>query len=61
MKKAASLLSNKASYFSTVDGLTNILSTMTNDEKSINQESMKEIADRRYRWEIIANKYLQLI
>ena len=34
---------------------------MTNDEKSINQESMKEIADRRYRWEIIANKYLQLI
>ena len=52
---------NKAWYFNTVDDLANILSAMTNDEKSINQQSMKEIADRRYRWDVIANKYLQLI
>ena len=52
---------NKASYFSTVDELVNILSAMTNEERSINQQSMKEIADRRYRWDVIAKKYLQLI
>lgn len=52
---------NKASYFSTVNDLTKILSTITSDDIRLNEQSMKEIADRRYHWGIIANKYLQLI
>ena len=52
---------NKALYFSSADDLTNILSAIRNKEKRVNQQLMKEIADRRYRWDVIANKYLHLI
>lgn len=52
---------NKAMYFSSASDLINTLSAISNEDISINQQSMKEIADRRYRWGMIANKYLQLI
>lgn len=52
---------NKAMYFSSASELINILSTVSNEDISINQQSMREIAERRYRWSMVANKYLQLI
>lgn len=52
---------NKAWYFNSAFDLTNILSAIRNEDININQQSMKEIADRRYRWDAIAKKYLQLI
>jgi glycosyltransferase involved in cell wall biosynthesis len=52
---------DKALYFTSADELANILSAINDKEIIINRQSMKEIADRRYRWGTIANKYLQLI
>lgn len=51
----------KALYFTSAKDLTDILSKIRNNDIEIVRKSMKEIADRRYRWELIANKYLRLI
>lgn len=52
---------NKALYFQSSDQLLHLISsTKICDLKSLS-ETMKEIADRRYTWKIIANKYDYLI
>ncbi|MBC5835764.1 glycosyltransferase family 1 protein [Flavobacterium sp. F372] len=51
---------NKALYFSNELELTKIIQNVTkNDLKTLGLK-MKSIADRRYKWEIIAEKYKQL-
>ncbi|MFN0275038.1 MAG: DUF1972 domain-containing protein [Chitinophagales bacterium] len=48
---------NKAHYFENVQTLTTQLKTLRLNDLMENGKNMKEIADRRYRWEIIAAKY----
>lgn len=50
---------NKAIYFRTVDELINILNNQGIDINT-NAKSMKEIADRRYKWATIARQYENL-
>jgi len=52
----------KAIYFDDEQSLVNILNELEGDKINIKgyQQAMKEIARRRYRWEIIAEKYAQL-
>jgi glycosyltransferase involved in cell wall biosynthesis len=52
---------NSAWYFSTAADIQRKLDTMTEDELKGNAVWMKEIADRRYTWKIIADKYLFLV
>lgn len=50
---------NRAVYFNNESELLNLLNKIDNhefDQKALKSE-MKEIADRRYRWEIITDKY----
>lgn len=50
---------NKATYFSSSDQLTNILNNSDINLKA-NANAMKEIAERRYKWETIARQYENL-
>ncbi len=50
---------NKAIYFDSSETLIKLLTTQILDPIAIGQE-MKEIANRRYRWEIIAQQYERL-
>lgn len=52
---------NKAFYFSDEKELINILESKIENDYLENRKIMKEIADRRYTWEIIAQKYANLI
>lgn len=52
---------NKAEFFTTSDELIKILINITDSEINSLGIKMKEIADRRYSWEIISNKYSKLI
>jgi glycosyltransferase involved in cell wall biosynthesis len=52
---------NKAWYFSTADEMENMLAGLTAAGLVENGNEMKEIADRRYTWKIIADKYLFLV
>jgi glycosyltransferase involved in cell wall biosynthesis len=49
----------KAFYFKDAYDLQNVVNTKEIEFTAIAKE-MKEIADRRYRWEIISNKYCEL-
>ncbi|PHR30930.1 MAG: glycosyl transferase [Fluviicola sp.] len=48
---------NKASYFSSEKQLSELLKTITAKGLAKNGAAMQKIADRRYRWSIIADKY----
>lgn len=48
---------NKAFYFKTVEDLINIIGSTRIGELKAKSVLMKEIADRRYTWEVIAEKY----
>lgn len=52
---------NKAKFFTTSEGLIKILNTITDSEINSLGIKMKEIAEKRYSWEIISNKYEKLI
>lgn len=49
----------KAMYFKDVKQLKEVVTTLES-EFSGNAYNMKKIADRRYRWEVIAKKYCEL-
>lgn len=52
---------NKAAgYFNNSEGLSKLLSTLTDAELKTNSDSILEIAKRKYSWSIIAQKYAQL-
>jgi glycosyltransferase involved in cell wall biosynthesis len=51
---------NKALYFSNELELNKIIQNLTKNDLKILGLKMKRIADRRYKWEIIAEKYRQL-
>lgn len=48
---------NKALYFSDTQELIHNLKTFNPNLKESNATAMKEIAERRYRWEVVASKY----
>jgi glycosyltransferase involved in cell wall biosynthesis len=52
---------NKATYFKNADELIHKLNTITSYELLQNKYDMKSIADDRYTWEKIANKYACLV
>jgi glycosyltransferase involved in cell wall biosynthesis len=52
---------NKAFYFSNSEQLHDMLMTVSDPLLRQIANCMKEIAERRYRWEIIADKYYRLI
>lgn len=51
---------SKALYFNTPNDIIEILNTKSKSELISNSYSMKDIADRRYKWSTIANKYKKL-
>jgi glycosyltransferase involved in cell wall biosynthesis len=52
---------NKAWYFSTVDELMQIVTGASASDLRQKAAQMKEIADRRYTWSVIARKYIFLV
>ena len=48
---------NKTMYFKNEGELASFVQKMTDDEAIILSKTLKEIAERRYQWKIIANKY----
>lgn len=48
---------NKASYFKTVDDLKKIIASIESQDRARVAKEMSEIASRRYKWEIISEKY----
>jgi glycosyltransferase involved in cell wall biosynthesis len=52
---------NKAWYFSTADDIVKVVQNIGPQDLQEKAAGMKEIADRRYTWEIIARKYIFLI
>jgi len=52
---------HQANYFSTVEDLKNFITSLSMEKLRINAVSMKKIADRRYKWSLIAQKYEELI
>ncbi|HMP94345.1 MAG TPA: DUF1972 domain-containing protein [Phnomibacter sp.] len=50
----------KALYFETVEDLQRIIQQLSEAERTTMAASMKEIAQRRYTWEYIAHKYLEV-
>jgi len=52
---------NNAWYFSDSEDIQKVLSTVTTDELKQNADRMKSVADRRYTWKIIADKYSFLV
>jgi glycosyltransferase involved in cell wall biosynthesis len=52
---------HKAWYFSTMEDIIRIVQSLTPQDLVQKAAEMKEIADRRYTWEIIAKKYIFLI
>lgn len=52
---------NKAKFFTTSDDLIKVVNNLSDSEIIDLGNKMKEIAKRRYSWEIISNKYSKLI
>jgi glycosyltransferase involved in cell wall biosynthesis len=52
---------NKAWYFKEADDIVQIVETATPAERNEKAQIMKEIADRRYTWKVIAEKYTFLV
>lgn len=52
---------NQAIYFSNHNDLIEILNNLNDQEITVLGKKMKEIANKRYTWEIICNKYSKLI
>jgi glycosyltransferase involved in cell wall biosynthesis len=52
---------HKAWYFSTTEDIIRIVESLRPQDLTQKAAEMKEIADRRYTWEIIAKKYIFLI
>lgn len=51
----------KTFYYKNEDQLSSLIKNITGDEKIKISVLLKEVAERRYRWEIIANKYADII
>lgn len=51
---------NKAVYFDDVESLKNVVNSLTDADLQLLSAEMKKIADRRYLWKIIAQKYAEL-
>jgi glycosyltransferase involved in cell wall biosynthesis len=51
----------KAWYFSTTEDIIRIVQSLTPEDLAQKAMEMKEIADRRYTWEVIGKKYIFLI
>lgn len=52
---------NKAFYFSSKEELQNLLLTNTNDDViTLCGEQMKEVAEKRYTWKVITDKYAKI-
>jgi glycosyltransferase involved in cell wall biosynthesis len=51
----------KANYFTNAEDIYELMSNLNFDLLKLNGENMKKIADRRYQWKIIAQKYHDLI
>lgn len=52
---------NQASYFSNENDIKNFISYLSMEKLRANALEMKKIANRRYKWSIIAKKYEELI
>lgn len=52
---------NKASYFQTAQEITTFMQKISYENLRENASLMKEIAERRYQWKLIAAKYESLI
>lgn len=52
---------DKTLYFENESQLSKLLTSMADEEKNRIAKDLKEVADRRYRWETIANKYAEVI
>lgn len=52
---------DKTYYFKDENHLSSLIRNLSRDEKQKISMLLKEIADKRYRWEIIANKYAEII
>lgn len=52
---------NKSLYYNNADELTDLIMQITPKEKDDLTKALKEVADRRYKWKIIADKYAQVI
>jgi hypothetical protein len=50
---------NKAQYFRTAEELTELLRRVTTADWQAQRAVMKAIAERRYRWKLIADKYVE--
>ena len=51
----------KSLYFKDAEGLALILRDLTEDKLAGLAKDMREIAERRYRWDIICGKYAELL
>ena len=56
-----STTANKALYFKKEEDLISLLKTVDEDRLDEVKNNMKKIADERYTWNIVANKYAHLI
>jgi glycosyltransferase involved in cell wall biosynthesis len=52
---------NKALYFNNVEELSSIINYVTEDDLSLLSATMENIAQRRYTWKYITNKYKELV
>ncbi|GHV78814.1 rhamnosyltransferase [Spirochaetia bacterium] len=52
---------NRSMYFSTAEELHTMLMNVSDESLRTMAHNMKEIAERRYKWELIANKYYKNI
>ncbi len=52
---------NKANYFKTKEQIIQFMKTISMEKLRLNSSNMREIAERRYRWDLIAFKYESLI
>lgn len=52
---------DKSRYFNDSEELAVLIDSLTVDDKKRITDDMKEIADRRYQWKIIADKYAEII
>jgi len=52
---------NKALYFSNAQDLVKIIKNNRGYDFTVIRQNLKEIADRRYKWSIISNKYKELL
>lgn len=52
---------DKTHYYGNSDELSSLLRTLNDEDKAVIASSLKEVADRRYTWKTIAEKYADVI